>query len=63
MSTPARSRTRRRCSLGRPVALTARGRAQVRVDHVPPEARRLVRQMALLLLVILVAVGVRVATL
>ena len=48
---------------GRPIALTARGRARVRVDHVPPEARRLVRQMALLLLVILVAVGVRVATL
>ena len=32
------------------VLLGARGRARVRVDHVPPEARRLVRQMALLLL-------------
>jgi len=48
---------------GRPIALTARGRARVRVDHVPPEARRLVRQMTLLLLVIVAAVGVRVATL
>ena len=48
---------------GRPIALTARGRARIRVDHVPPEARRLLRQMALLLVVVLVAVGARGATL
>jgi hypothetical protein len=40
---------------GRPIALTARGRVRMRVDHVPPEARRLLRQMALLLVVVLVA--------